>query len=66
MGEGVRRKPYIDVMENVFGGVRISPDGEPQARDEEFDMRRRPWLTGVSMSKMHLSFAREDDDVSQR
>ena len=32
-------KPYIDVMENVFGGVHISTDGEPKSREREPDLR---------------------------
>jgi len=57
-----RRKPYIDVMENVFGGVRISPDNEPRAHAFQPDLRRRPWLTGVTMSAMHVRVAEADED----
>jgi hypothetical protein len=55
------KKPYIDVMENVFGGVRISTDKEPRSRNEEPDLRGRPWLTGVSMSKVNVRLADDDD-----
>ena len=59
-----RNKAYIDVMENVFGGVRISTDKDPRSRDLEPDLRGRPWLTGVSMSKMYVRLA--DDDEPER
>ena len=68
MSEGVtgsdRNKTYIDVMENVFGGVRISTDKDPRSRDPEPDLRGRPWLTGVSMSKVNVTLA--DDDEPER
>ncbi len=57
-----RPKPYIDVMENVFGGVRISPHNEPRARAFQPDLRRRPWLTGVTMSAVHVRLAEDDED----
>ena len=56
-----RKKPYIDVMENVFGGVRISTDKEPRSRGTEPDLRARPWLTGVSMSRVTVKLAENDD-----
>ena len=56
------RKPYIDVMENVFGGVRISTDKDPQSRNPEVELRGRPWLTGVSMFEVNVSLADEDDE----
>ena len=59
-----RPKTYIDVMENVFGGVRISTDKDPRSRDPEPDMRGRPWLTGVSMSEVNVRLA--DDDEPER
>ena len=59
-----QKKPYIDVMENVFGGVRISTDKEPRSRDIEPDLRGRPWLTGVSMSRVKVRLA-EDDDLER-
>lgn len=57
-----RSKPYIDVMENVFGGVRISTDRDPRSRDPEPDLRGRPWLTGVSMSQVSVKLADDDDE----
>jgi hypothetical protein len=59
-----QKKQYIDVMENVFGGVRISTDKEPRSRDTEPDLRGRPWLTGVSMSRVRVRLA-EDDDLER-
>ena len=56
------RKTYIDVMENVFGGVRISPDDEPPSDVSRNDLRGRPWLTGVTMSSVHVTLADEDDE----
>jgi hypothetical protein len=55
------RKPDIDVMENVFGGVRISPDDEPRSPESRTDLRGRPWLTGVTMSEVHVRLADEND-----
>ena len=59
--ESDQRKTYIDVMENVFGGVRISTDKEPRSRAPEPDLRGRPWLTGVSMSKVKVRLADDED-----
>ena len=59
-----RNKTYIDVMENVFGGVRISTDKDPRSRDPEKNLRSRPWLTGVAMSKVNVRLA--DDDEPER
>ena len=59
-----RNKTYIDVMENVFGGVRISTDKDPRSRDPEPNLRGRPWLTGVAMSKVNVRLA--DDDEPER
>jgi hypothetical protein len=56
-----QRKPDIDVMENVFGGVRISPDDEPRSPESRADLRGRPWLTGVTMSEVHVRLADEND-----
>jgi hypothetical protein len=55
-------KPYIDVMENVFGGVLISPDDAPRSPDSRTDLRRRPWLTGVTMSAVQVRLADEQDE----
>jgi hypothetical protein len=57
-----RRKPYIDVMENVFGGVHLSPDDEPRSHVFRADLRSRPWLTGVTMSSVQVRLADEDDE----
>ena len=59
-----RNKTYIDVMENVFGGVRISTDKDPRSRHPEPDLRGRPWLAGVSMSEVNVRLA--DDDEPER
>jgi hypothetical protein len=45
-----RKKPYIDVMANVFGGVRISTGDEVRGRMPESDIRARPWLAGLTVS----------------
>ena len=58
------RKPFIDVMENVFGGVHILTDNDPRSREPEPDLRGRPWLTGVSMSEVNVSLS--DDDEPER
>ena len=65
MTEDDRTKTYIDVMENVFGGVRISTEKEPRTVAREPDLRGRPWLTGVSMSEVHVRLADEADDEDE-
>jgi hypothetical protein len=55
------RKTYSDMVENVFGGVRISPDDEPRSHVFR-NLRRRPWLTGVTMSSVHVTLADETDE----
>jgi hypothetical protein len=62
VGLNDRPKPYIDVMENVFGGVRISPANEPRGSAIQPDLRRRPWLTGVTMSSVHVRLAEDGED----
>jgi hypothetical protein len=62
VGPSDRRKPDIDVMENVFGGVRIMPDDEPQSRISDVEPRARPWLTGVTMSAGQVTLADETDE----
>ena len=57
-----RDKTYIDVIENVFAGVRISTDKDPRSRDPEPDLRGRPWLTGVSMSEVNVTLADDEDE----
>ena len=66
MGHGADRKTYIDVMENVFGGVRLSPDDEPRPRVSRNDLRSRPWLTGVTMASVHVTLADDDEDNEDR
>jgi hypothetical protein len=55
-------KTYIDVMENVFGGVRISSDDEPRSLAFRKDLRRWPWLTGVTMSSVHVTVTDDDEN----
>ena len=52
-------------MENVFGGVRLSPDDEPSTPDSGTDLRGRPWLTGVTMSAVHVRLADEKDEKDE-
>ena len=61
-----RSKPYIDVMENVFGGVRISTDRDPRSRETEPDLKGRPWLTGVSMSEVQVTLSDDEDDEPKK
>jgi hypothetical protein len=49
-------------MENVFAGVRISPDDEPRSRVSRNDLRSRPWLTGVTLSSVHVTLTDDDDE----
>jgi len=58
---GDDKKAYIDVMEKVFGGVRISPDDEPRPDVSRSDLRSRPWLTGVTMSSVQVTLAEENE-----
>jgi hypothetical protein len=60
VGATDRRKPFIDVMENVFGGVRIMPEDEPRSRAAGVALRSRPWLAGVSMSEVHVQVAGDE------
>lgn len=52
-------KAYIDVMQNVFGGVHITTDEDVDRSDEDF--RPRPWLLGISMSAVRVRLGREDE-----
>ena len=61
VGADNRRKPDIDVMENVFGGVLIMPEDAPRSR-ASVDLRGRPWLTGVTMSEVQVRLADEPDE----
>ena len=62
MGVAKPEKPYIDVMENVFGGVLISTDTEPRSHAPDPMLRPRPWLTGVSMSEVEVQVSDADED----
>lgn len=66
MDGGDDRKTYIDMAENVFGGVRISPEDEPPSGVVSKDIRGRPWLTGVTMSSVHVTLAREEDPEDEK
>ena len=66
VGTGDDRKTYIDIMQNVFGGVRISPEDEPPSRVVSKDIRGRPWLTGVTMSSVHVTLANEEDPEDEK
>ena len=55
------RKPYIDVMENVFGGVRISTDDEVRGRTREPEIRPRPWLAGLTVSAVDVRLLAEEE-----
>ena len=66
MGSGDDRKTYIDMVENVFGGVRISPEDEPLSRVLSKDIRGRPWLTGVTMSSVHVTLANDEDPEDEQ
>lgn len=61
VGSSDDRKTYIDMVQNVFGGVRISPEDEPRSPVVRRDIRGRPWLTGVTMSSVHVTLANEED-----
>jgi hypothetical protein len=45
-----RKKLYIDVVQNVFGGVRISTEDEVRGGTSESDIGARPWLAGLTVS----------------
>jgi hypothetical protein len=63
---GVRRKPDIDVMENVFGGVHISTEDEVRDRAPEPEIRPRPWLAGLTLSTVHVTLARDEEPDSKK
>ena len=54
------------MVENVFGGVRISPEDEPPSRVVSKDIRGRPWLTGVTMSSVHVTLANDEDPEDEK
>jgi hypothetical protein len=49
-------------MENVFAGVHITTEDETPERNVESDLRARPWLSGLTMSAVHVRLSRDDDD----
>jgi hypothetical protein len=55
------KKPYIDVMENVFGGVRISTDDEVRGRTREAYIGARPWLAGLTVSAVDVRLLSEEE-----
>jgi hypothetical protein len=54
------KKPFIDVLQNVFGGVHILTEDQTSSVDDT-DLRARPWLSGLTMSDVHVRLSREDD-----
>jgi len=60
VGTEHKRKPYIDVMENVFGGVQITTDKEPRARTTTPDLRGRPLIGDVNLSSVQVKTEEED------
>jgi hypothetical protein len=60
------RKPYIDVMENVFGGVRISTEDDRRRRVLEPAFRARPWLGGLTVSEVEVGQSVEEEDDDDR
>jgi hypothetical protein len=61
-----QRKPYIDVMENVFGGVRVSTEDDRRVRVFEPDFRVRPWLAGLTVSEVEVGRLGDDEDPDDR
>jgi hypothetical protein len=55
------KKPFIDMMENVFAGVHISTDDETAGRADDSEPGPRPWLSGLTMSKVHVRLSRDDE-----
>jgi hypothetical protein len=60
------RKPYIDVMENVFGGVRISTEDDRRRRALDQDFRVHPWLAGLTVSEVEVGPPDDEDDPDER
>lgn len=61
-----RESDLIDVMENVFGGLRISTDDEGPRRAGGPDLGPRPWLAGLSTIAHEVHVAPEDDGPKTR
>lgn len=56
-----RKKPDIDVMENVFGGVHISTEDEVRDHAPEPDIRPRPWLAGLTLSAVQVTLEPDEE-----
>ena len=54
-------KPYIDVMENVFGGVKISTEVEAPEPARDSDIRPRPWLSGLTVSASDVRLIADEE-----
>jgi hypothetical protein len=61
-----RKKPDIDVMENVFGGVHISTEDEVRDSAPEAEIRPRPWLAGLTLSAVQVTLAPEDEEPDSK
>ena len=61
VGDAARKKPDIDVMENVFGGVHISTEDEVRDRVPEPEIRPRPWLAGLTLSAVQVTLAVDEE-----
>ncbi len=66
MSSAGHTKPFIDVIENVFGGVHISTDDETGGSVNEPDLRARPWLAGISLAAVHVRLTREGVENDRR
>jgi hypothetical protein len=55
------KKPYIDVMENVFGGVRISTEDEVPGGTPDSDFCARPWLAGLTVSSADVRLLADEE-----
>lgn len=62
MDDAARKKPDIDVLENVFGGVHISTEDEERSPAPEPDIRARPWLAGLTMSAVQVTLTEDDQE----
>jgi hypothetical protein len=59
------KKAYIDVMENVFGGVRISTEDEVRGHAADAVIRARPWLAGLTVSAADVRLLADDEPNTQ-
>ncbi|MGH9310694.1 MAG: hypothetical protein ACRD1U_15065 [Vicinamibacterales bacterium] len=62
----VRKKPDIDVMENVFGGVHISTEDEVRDPAPAPEIRARPWLAGLTLSAVQVTLAADEESESKK